>query len=199
MYRPISSGIGLEIRGRLGDNDAPMHGKLLKILFTVVVVLALAFPFLLALEKVSESDTFWHLKTGEWILSHGTIPRTDPFSATVYGKPWLDWEWLFQAVIYSVYSWGGFNALVVAKAAVVFLTGLVLFLACRRNGAGAPLAALLVMVAFVAARERLELRPDVAMLLFAAVTVSVLEIARRGKPLWLWGLPLVQVLWVNIH
>src|ERR1035438_9560916 len=194
-----SSGIGLEIRGRLGDNAAPMHGKLLKVLFAAVVALALAFPFLLALEKVSESDTFWHLKIGEWILSHGAIPRTDPFSATVYGKPWFDWEWLFQAAIYVVYTRGGFNALVVAKAAVVFLTGLVIFLACRRNGAGSPLAALLVMVTFVATRERLEVQPDVVMLLFAAVTVSLLETARRGKPMWLWGLPLVQVLWVNGH
>jgi tetratricopeptide (TPR) repeat protein len=199
MYRPISSGIGLEIRRQLGDNAGSMHGKLLKVLFAAVVVLALAFPFLLALEKISGSDTFWHLKTGEWIFSHGSIPRTDPFSATGYGKSWLDWEWLFQVGIYSVYTWGGFTALVVAKAAIVFLTGLVLFLACRRNGAGSPLAALMVMAAFVAARERLEVRPDVVTLLFAAVTVSLLETARRGKPMWLWGLPLVQVLWVNVH
>jgi tetratricopeptide (TPR) repeat protein len=199
MYLPISSGIGLEIRGRLGDNAALMHEKLLKVLFAAVVVLALAFPFLLALEKVSESDTFWHLKTGEWILSHESIPHTDPFSATVYGKPWLDWEWLFQAGIYAVYTWGGFNALVLAKAVIVFLTGLVLFLACRRNEAGSPLAALVVMATFVAARERLEVQPDVVTLLFAAVTVSLLEAARRGKPMWLWGLPLVEVLWVNVH
>jgi tetratricopeptide (TPR) repeat protein len=176
-----------------------MHGKLLKVLFAIVVMLALAFPFLLALEKVSESDTFWHLKTGEWILSHGAIPRSDPFSATVYGKPWLDWEWLFQAGIYAVYTWGGFSALVAAKAAVVFLTGLVIFFACRGNGARSPLAALVVMATFVAARERLEVRPDVMTLFFAAITVSLLEAARRGKPMWLWGLPLVQVLWVNVH
>src|SRR5271170_232528 len=125
MYPPISSVIGLEFRGRLGDNTSPMHGKLLKVLFATVVVLALAFPFLLALEKVSESDTFWHLKAGEWILSHGSIPRTDPFSATVSGKPWLDWEWLFQAAIYVLYAWGGFKALVVGKAAIIFLTGVV--------------------------------------------------------------------------
>jgi tetratricopeptide (TPR) repeat protein len=199
MYRLISSGIGLEIRGRVGDNAALMHGKLLKVLFGAVLGLALAFPFLLALEKVSESDTFWHLKAGEWILSHGAIPHTDPFSATVYGKPWLDWEWLFQVGIYAVYTWGGFKALVVAKAAIVFLTGLVLFWACRRNGAGAPLAALLVMVTFVAARERLEVRPDVLMLLFAAITVTLLEEARRGNSMWLWGLPLVEMLWVNVH
>jgi hypothetical protein len=100
------------------------------------VVLALAFPFLLALEKISESDTFWHLKTGEWIISHGAVPRADPFSATVNGKPWLDWEWLFQVGIYVLYSWGGFNALVVGKAIVVFLTGLVVFLrvSAQRGG-----------------------------------------------------------------
>src|SRR5580698_6924887 len=132
MYPPISSGIGLEIRGRVGDNATPMHGKQLKVLFAAVVVLALAFPFLLALEKITESDTFWHLKTGEWILSHGMIPHADPFSGTVQGKPWLDWEWLFQVAIYAVYSWGGFQLLVVAKALLIFLTGVVLFLACRR-------------------------------------------------------------------
>ena len=199
MRRRNSSGIGLEIRRRLGDNAAPMHGKLLKVLFAMVVVLALAFPFLLGLEKISESDTFWHLKTGEWILSHGSIPRTDPFSATVYGKPWLDWEWLFQAGIYALYAWGGFNALVVGKAVVVFLTGLVLFSACRRNEAGSSLTALLVMATFVAARERLEVRPDVLMLFFTAVTMAILEGARRGKPRWLWWLPLVQVAWANVH
>src|SRR5258706_12405374 len=113
-----------------------MHGKLLKVLFSAVVMLALAFPFLLALEKVSESDTFWHLKTGEWILSHGSIPRTDPFSATVHGKPWLDWEWLFQVGIYAAPTWGGFNALGLAKAGVVFLTGRGARCAGGRKGAG---------------------------------------------------------------
>jgi tetratricopeptide (TPR) repeat protein/type IV secretory pathway VirB2 component (pilin) len=163
------------------------------------MVLALAFPFLLALEKISESDTFWHLKTGEWIIAHGAVPRVDPFSATVNGKPWLDWEWLFQAGIYIVYSCGGFNALVAGKAVIVFLTGLVLFLACRQNGAGVPLAALLVTAALVAARERLEVRPDVVMLLFAALTVMLLESARRGKPYSLLWLPLLQLIWVNVH
>ena len=113
-----------------------MHGKALKILAAIVVVLAVAFPFFLALEKISESDTFWHLKTGEWIMAHGAVPHADPFSATVNGKEWLDWEWLFQVGIYVLYSWGGFNALVVGKAIVVFLAGLVVFhdVSAQRGG-----------------------------------------------------------------
>ena len=195
----FASGIGLEIHRQLGDNATPMHGKHLKVLSAIVAVLALTFPFLLALEKISESDTFWHLKTGEWMIAHGRVPHSDPFSATVNGKPWLDWEWLFQAGIYVAYACGGFNALVIGKAIIVFLTGLVLFVACRRNGAGVALAALLVMMACVAARERLEVRPDVVMLLFAALTVTLLESARRGKPYSLLWLPLLQLVWVNVH
>jgi len=176
-----------------------MHPIPLKILLATVTILALAFAFVLGLDKISESDTFWHLKTGEWILSHMAIPRADSFSATVNGKPWLDWEWLFQAGIYIVYAWGGFNALVVWKALTVGLTGLVVFFTSRRNGAGVPLAALAMMAALVAARARLEVRPDVVMLLFAALTVSLLESARRGNLQSLLWLPLLQLVWVNVH
>ena len=158
-----------------------MQSKLLKIFTGLVVLLALAFPFVLALEKIHESDTFWHLKTGEWILTHHEIPRVDSYSSTVPGKPWLDWEWLFQAGMYVVYKAGGFNALVVVKALMAALTGLLIFQSSRRNAAGPMLAATAVMLAFVASRERLEMRPDLAFLLFAAAFVAVLETERQGR------------------
>src|ERR1035437_4005191 len=94
--------------------------RLLTTLSIITVALALAFPFLLALEKIAESDTFWHLKTGEWIVAHRAVPHVDPFSATTEGKAWLDWEWLFQAAMYIVYAGGGVNALVAGEATVGF-------------------------------------------------------------------------------
>src|ERR1043166_5245383 len=99
-----------------------MRGKLRKILSIAVVALAMAFSFVLALEKVHESDSLWHLKTGEWILAHGAVPRADFFSSTVAGKSWVDWEWLFQAAMYIPCAAGGFNALVIGKAVLVALT-----------------------------------------------------------------------------
>ncbi|HVM60634.1 MAG TPA: tetratricopeptide repeat protein [Verrucomicrobiae bacterium] len=187
----------------------PMDGKPLRILAVIVTILALAFPFVLGLDKISESDTFWHLKTGEWILSHSAVPRVDPFSATVSGKQWLDWEWLFQVAIYIVYTVGGFNAMVAWKAVIVGLAGLVVFFTCRRNGAGVALAALVMMAAFVASRARLEVRPDVLMLLLSALTICVLEAARRkcaspqaarrGRIYALLGLPIIELVWVNVH
>jgi tetratricopeptide (TPR) repeat protein len=76
---------------------------------------------------------------------------------------------------------------------------LLVFETIRRNEIGPLPAAAVVMVAFAAARERMELRPDLVLLLFAAACLALLEAARRGHPQWLLGLPLVELLWVNCH
>src|SRR5438552_7153077 len=40
-----------------------------------------------------DSDTGWHVRNGEMILSTVSIPRTDHFSYTRDGQPWFAWEW----------------------------------------------------------------------------------------------------------
>jgi tetratricopeptide (TPR) repeat protein len=183
-----------------------MQTRVLRLLTFLVVAAALAFPFFLALEKIHEPDCFWHLATGEWILAHGQVPHADAFSSTVPGKPWMDWEWLFQVAIRVVYARGGFDALVVVKAVMVALAALVMFDTSRRNGAQPLLAALAVLAAFVAMQGRLDVQPDVLMFLFTAMTLAMLEAARlgskdssRGHHWWLLGLPVVEVIWVNTH
>src|SRR5436190_15823818 len=46
-----------------------------------------------------DGDTGWHIRTGEWILSHGRAPRHDLFSFTRAGEPWFAWEWLSEALM----------------------------------------------------------------------------------------------------
>ena len=36
-----------------------------------------------------DGDTGWHIRTGEWILQHGAVPRIDLFSFTNRMKPGL--------------------------------------------------------------------------------------------------------------
>lgn len=40
-----------------------------------------------------DSDTGWHIRTGEGILNTLTLPRTDPYSFSRAGEPWFAWEW----------------------------------------------------------------------------------------------------------
>ena len=54
-----------------------------------------------------DTDTWWHLRTGEWILEHGRIPQTDPFSFTRLGEDWRIPGWLVQAPMAWMYRLGG--------------------------------------------------------------------------------------------
>jgi hypothetical protein len=40
-----------------------------------------------------DSDTGWHIRTGERILMAHALPRSDPYSFSRPGASWLDWEW----------------------------------------------------------------------------------------------------------
>lgn len=40
-----------------------------------------------------DSDSGWHIRTGETILATGQLPRVDPYSWSKPGETWFAWEW----------------------------------------------------------------------------------------------------------
>ena len=48
-----------------------------------------------------DGDTGWHIRTGEYILDHGSVPHQDLFSYSKVGQPWYAWEWLCD-VLYAI-------------------------------------------------------------------------------------------------
>ena len=57
-----------------------------------------------------DPDTFWHIRTGQWILDHVQVPTVDFYSYTARGKPWIAFEWLseiFYAIAYRIGGWRG--------------------------------------------------------------------------------------------
>src|SRR6185503_5303446 len=56
-----------------------------------------------------DSDTGWHLRTGESILSTRVLPRTDPYSFTRSGQPWLAWEWGADVLMAAAHRAGGLS------------------------------------------------------------------------------------------
>jgi len=53
---------------------------------------AAAFCFVVALQvhRLDDSDTWWHLASGRLIAELGSVPRSDPFSYTAEGAPWIN-------------------------------------------------------------------------------------------------------------
>ena len=171
-------------------------------------VLALAALALMAWcsMQLSDPDTWWHLKTGQYMLQHHTLPVPDPFAFTTYtGKPAypgeeatryfnLTHEWLAQILFYLVYAAAGFPGLVLMRAA--FLTafcGIVGLAAYNRTesfyrGVWAALAASTVAYQFPSER------PQLITYVLLAATLVIVESRRR-----LWLLPPMFLLWANFH
>ena len=54
-------------------------------LVTWIVFLAI---FAMAARMSVDTDTWWHLRAGQWIVEHRAVPQVDPFSYTRLGDAW---------------------------------------------------------------------------------------------------------------
>ena len=61
---------------------------------------------------LNDPDTFWHIRTGQWILDHWQFPTVDVFSYTAAGKPWISTEWLSEVIFAVAFKLGGWRAVV---------------------------------------------------------------------------------------
>ena len=84
----------------------------------VLLTLLYLLPAVAAIRPVLDPDIWWHLRTGQWIVEHGAVLTTDPFSSYGMGKPWIAYSWLFEILIYSLYQ--AFGLLGLMLYAVVF-------------------------------------------------------------------------------
>src|SRR5205814_6266809 len=80
-----------------------------------------SLPLLAVLDPISDADIWWHLRTGEWVLDHRTVPATDPFSSYGLGKPWVAYSWLFGVSVYTLYSWLGLAGIILCRT-ILLLT-----------------------------------------------------------------------------
>jgi len=154
----------------------------------------------LAADTVADPDLWGHLRFGRLILRLGGAPRVDPFSYLGAGHGWIDHEWLSELAFASAWDHLGTPGLVGLKAALLLaLVGLV-YAWLRRGGVERLRAALLALaVSLPALGNPGTVRPHLFTYLGFAATAMALSAASRGRTRWLWLLPPVFALWINLH
>jgi hypothetical protein len=58
-----------------------------------------------------DSDSGWHIRNGESILANRALPRSDPYSFSKAGQPWVSWEWGSAVLMGLAHRAGGLRAL----------------------------------------------------------------------------------------
>ncbi len=155
----------------------------------------------LAPRLLGDADTGWHIRNGELILATHSITRVDPFSSTMQGKPWYAWEWLYDVGIGVVHRWGGLNGVVFVSAFILALTFALMFRFALARGGTLAGTLLLSLLAIGAATIHFLARPHLLSWLLTVVWFHLLDSSETNpaKSRKLFWLPVIMLLWVNVH
>jgi len=146
---------------------------------------------------LNDGDTYWHIRAGEWMITHGEVLRADPFSYTAAGAPWHTQEWLAEIAMALSWraGWPGIHLLFATCAALT--SGVVAWFVRRRTDFIAAL--LTVVLGLACVTGSLLARPHMLVLPLLAIWTAGLVAPREknAPPSW-WLLP-VMPLWANLH
>lgn len=168
----------------------------------IFIVLLIAFSIgALAPRLLWDADIGWHIRNGQNILATRSVPRVDSFSATMNGRSWYAWEWLYDALIGWIHNVSGLNGVVFISALVIALTLAVVFRYTLRRGGSLPVTIVLFVLCAVASSIHFLARPHVFGWLLAVAWFWILDTATKNDAgaRRLLYLPLLMLLWANLH
>jgi hypothetical protein len=163
------------------------------------VVVAITLPaFVALLVPVPAVDLAYQVRAGNQILATGTLPAVDTWTFTIAGTPWVDQQWFSQVLLAMGYNAGGWELLVVVRAALIALAvGLLVAVGVVR-GASTRTASILALAAFGLTASAMALRPQLLGIVLFTILL-LLVAARERHPRAFLLAPLVIMLWANVH
>ena len=183
--------------------DTAVLERKLKSVFLFLFFLVVFFSFVY---PIIGADIPWHLKTGEYILTHRTIPQSsDPFSFAREKIPFtgrfiLSHSWIAQVLFFGIYRALGPIGLVLARAVVfTLIIAIIWYLVYRRKGFLTSILAAGV-VTYMLQVHFSSIRPQIFTFLFSAVVILLIEKYKETRSVkWLSLLPFLMLLWANMH
>jgi len=173
-----------------------------------VAMLSLLILSSLSVRLLGDAGIGWHIRTGQLILATHSIPRVDPFSSIMKGKPWFAWEWLYDVVAGGLDRVAGLNGVVLFTAVIIAAVFSWTFGLLLQRSTNLFVALTLVLLAASAAMIHFLARPHVVTWLLALTwfwllddsEISCFGVNSLRRSDWrLWFLPPLMLFWVNVH
>ena len=163
--------------------------------FTIAIFLTMLIA---AVQPVTDPDFWWHLTTGNWILSHHAVPHQDLYTFTVNDHRWITHEWLSEVVLALLYAAGRLPLVSLTLGAVTAAGFLLVYLAIDRR-VNFVIAGLALALGVAAANPIWG--PRIQMITFTLSALTYLWVKRfcERRSRALYFLPAVMLIWVNLH
>ena len=162
----------------------------------LVLSITLAIAFLL---PVTPQDYWWYLRIGRDTLTTGAVPGFDTLTFTQVGTPVVYHSWGAAVLFWLTYKLGGLPLTVFLRGLLVALAYSLIWFTAHRFGAGRLGAALVLLLAVLTSSNNWSVRPQIFAYPLFALALYLLYRWHKGDKRLVWGLPLISLLWVNLH
>ncbi len=164
--------------------------KIFIALLYVAVFVSFIYPY-------SDYDWGWHFQYGRYLLTHGHLLWTDAYSWTMPGFPWVNHEWLYDPILYIVFTATGYIGSSLVGALVCFICFLILIKPYKLK------YWYLIIAGFFFSQLVEEgvwqaLRSQVVAYLPLTLLMTLLVKAKQNSKLLYW-LPPLFLVWANLH
>jgi hypothetical protein len=148
--------------------------------------------------SVVDPDIWWHIRTGDWILAHHSVPRFAILSQHLE-RPWIAYSWLFDVIVSGVeHSFGlvGIPNFLICLQVMLSLTFLLAIQHFARSFWWSWLIGMFAIYSFYVNPLR---SLQFSMLFFIVELCLIFDAERKGDDqLLFWTAPLF-CLWANFH
>ena len=155
--------------------------------------------FLMAFNRITDTDAWMHLSLGRLIWQTGGLPEKEVFVYPAAELPFSYSSWLFGLLCYAAWLLQNEVGPVLLKASVVAAA---FFFVARDALTPRPrpwTAACLAGTALLLSAYRFVLRPDILLMFYLAFSIYSLNAFRYEGKRWIYLLPPMHLLWANTH
>lgn len=147
---------------------------------------------------LNDSDIYWHIVVGQWVIDHHAVPHADLFSFTMRGAHWITSEWLSEVLYFGAFKLGGWPGPGILAALSVAVSFFLLAHLLLKRLPNIPVM-VLVGAGIAMTAPHMLARPHILvfplMVLWADALVQAAEERRAPS---LAYLPVIA-LWANLH
>jgi hypothetical protein len=178
-------------------------------IFSLIIFFLSVFYFFASF-SLFDSDFWWHVSTGRYIVTNRSLPDSDPFSFTSALDEnknlhpqrenfILKQYWLSQIIFYLLYKNAGAAGIILLRALLVTLTLIIVLWRLRRWSVSLPICFIFLSFLLTIIVRSIGERPVLFTILFTALTFFIIEDFKGKRDKRIFLLSPVMLLWSNLH
>ncbi len=170
--------------------------------YALLAAFLVFLSFFSTFKITGDDDVFWHLATGRYILQTGHVPSTDIFGYMTQGQQWMPFEWGWDVLTYSIYSFSGYTGISVLRTLLLIGVFLIYYLLLTKFKVSNTFSVFALLVLAFGIIDRVTPRPHLMSYLFFAFLILIICQYRyfdRGNKKLLYFIPAIFLVWANMH